>query len=144
MYHSINFLLAIVKFVCARSVRTSNSDEISDDEEKNKDAGGLVVNNHKATEDYGAANDNAKGGAIEDETQTFSSSWKLNLILALICCWYAMSLTSWGSIENSGNIANPSAGDVVMWMVISSQWLMNALYLWTLLAPKILPDRDFS
>lgn len=120
------------------------SDEISNDEEKNKGVGGLVVNNDKATEDYDAVNDNAEGGTIEDETQTFSSSWKLNLILALICCWYAMSLTSWGSIENSGNIANPSAGDVGMWMVISSQWLMNALYLWTLLAPKIFHDRDFS
>lgn len=80
----------------------------------------------------------------KEEPKTFSSSWKLNLILGLICCWYAVSLTSWGTIIKGGNIANPVAGDVGMWMIIASQWLMNALYFWTLVAAKFFPDRDFS
>ena len=67
---------------------------------------------------------------------TFSTSWKINVILASICCWFAMVLTSWGSIQGSGSVANPQAGQVSMWMVIASQWLIITLYLWTLIAPK--------
>ena len=78
------------------------------------------------------------------EGRKFSNSWKLNLILTTVCCWYAMSLTSWGSIEDGGNSANPSAGRISMWMIIASQWLMYLMYLWTLSASRLLPDRDFS
>mmetsp|Transcript_6801 Transcript_6801/g.10166 ORF Transcript_6801/g.10166 Transcript_6801/m.10166 type:complete len:467 (+) Transcript_6801:54-1454(+) len=84
------------------------------------------------------------GNENQNSIESFSSSWKINLILAFICCWYAMCLTSWGTVASAGNVANPSAGDVSMWMVICSQWLMNLLYLWTLLAAKIFPDRDFN
>lgn len=31
-----------------------------------------------------------------------------------------------------------------VWVKISSSWLGLALYLWTLVAPLVLPDRDFS
>ena len=75
-----------------------------------------------------------------------------------------MVLTSWGSIQRNGTIANPQAGHVGMWMIIASQWLILVLYLWTLVAPKckffrylslilyifflipavVFPDRDFA
>ena len=89
---------------------------------------------------------NAYGTMQEDEEPpvTFSTSWKMNIILAAICCWFAMVLTSWGSIMSGGSVANPSAGRVSMWMVIASQWLTFALYVWTLIAPQLFPDRDFS
>mmetsp|Transcript_22447 Transcript_22447/g.33583 ORF Transcript_22447/g.33583 Transcript_22447/m.33583 type:complete len:87 (+) Transcript_22447:1300-1560(+) len=80
----------------------------------------------------------------DDTPVSFSTSWKMNIILAAICCWYAMVLTSWGSVVASGNVANPSVGQTSMWMVIASQWLILALYLWTLVAPKLFPDREFS
>jgi len=96
-------------------------------------------------ENYGAAEDNNEDNDDNEEgKRTFSSSWKLNVILALITCWYAMALTSWGSITDGGTVANPQVGRTSMWMIIGSQWLMVALYLWTLLAPKLFPDRDFS
>lgn len=31
-----------------------------------------------------------------------------------------------------------------VWVKISSSWLGLAIYLWTLVAPLVLPDRDFS
>lgn len=80
----------------------------------------------------------------DNANKPVSVTWKLNLVLAVISCFYAMSLTGWGSINSGGNAANPSAGSVGMWMIIASQWLVMALYLWTLVAPRLFPDREFS
>lgn len=73
--------------------------------------------------------------------------WKLNAVMALICCWVAMILTGWGALEDlneSQNAVNPTAGRVNMAMIGISQWVAIGLYTWTLLAPKMFPDRDFS
>lgn len=88
--------------------------------------------------------------ADEEETEeyipnTFSNNWKLNFVLAIVSCWFTMALTSWGSIEDDeGGAANPQTGKVTMWIIIASQWLAFLLYLWTLSAPRLFPDRDFS
>jgi len=84
------------------------------------------------------------GTADGESNKGFSNSWKLNMVLALISCWFAMVLTSWGSIETGGDRANPEVGKVSMWMLIASQWLFMALYIWALVAPRLFPDRDFS
>eukprot|EP00545_Synedropsis_sp_CCMP1620_P004977 CAMPEP_0119008362 /NCGR_PEP_ID=MMETSP1176-20130426/3636_1 /TAXON_ID=265551 /ORGANISM="Synedropsis recta cf, Strain CCMP1620" /LENGTH=459 /DNA_ID=CAMNT_0006960677 /DNA_START=78 /DNA_END=1457 /DNA_ORIENTATION=- len=73
--------------------------------------------------------------------------WKLNAVMALVCCWVAMILTGWGTLEDlneSHNAANPTAGRVNMAMIGVSQWIAIGLYSWTLLAPRLFPDRDFS
>ena len=73
--------------------------------------------------------------------------WKLNAVMALICCWVAMILTGWGTIEDLNehqNAANPTAGRVNMAMIGVSQWVAIGLYGWTLLALQLFPDRDFS
>ncbi|KAL3804392.1 hypothetical protein HJC23_011320 [Cyclotella cryptica] len=82
--------------------------------------------------------------AITSDPTFFNNSWKLNAILGLICCWYAMALTGWGTVERRGNIANPDVSEVSMWMLIASQWVALSLYLWTLVAPSLCPGRDFS
>jgi len=74
----------------------------------------------------------------------YSTHWKLNVVLMLVVCWFSVSLTGWGTVESSGNAANPDTGKVSMWMIIVSQWLTLGIYLWTLLAPRLFPDRDFS
>jgi len=121
------------------------SDEIhgeNDNDEKKSDDNveGVAVGDASKPADYGTMNDEED----DDTPVSFSTSWKMNIILAAICCWYAMVLTSWGSVVASGNVANPSVGQTSMWMVIASQWLILALYLWTLVAPKLFPDREFS
>ena len=74
--------------------------------------------------------------------------WKLNVVMALICCFVAMILTGWGTIteikEDENNAANPTVGRVNMAMIGISQWTAILLYLWTLVAPRVFPDRDFS
>jgi hypothetical protein len=124
------------------NVNTSRS---ATNEEANKPPkeGGVVVG-----ASYGAAPDEPlnedQHTSIASDPTYFNNSWKLNAILALISCWYSMALTGWGTIEKRGNIANPDVSETSMWMLIVSQWIALLLYLWTLVAPRFFPDRDFS
>lgn len=75
--------------------------------------------------------------------------WKLNVVLALISCFVAMTLTGWGTIEGadddaSNSPANPQVGRVNMAMIGISQWTCIGLYIWTLVAPRLFPNRDFN
>jgi hypothetical protein len=78
--------------------------------------------------------------------------WKLNVVMALISCWVAMTLTGWGTLEaimsgddqESYRAANPTVGRFNMAMIGISQWCAIVLYIWTLIAPVLYPDRDFS
>ena len=75
----------------------------------------------------------------------FSNNWKLNIALAAVTCWYSMVLTSFGAIAGAdGTVANPQVGTINMWIIIGSQWCALLLYTWTLVAPRLFPDRDFS
>jgi len=124
------------KRVGEESSDVTNAENDAEDQ-KDDTVKGIVVRSNS----YGSLSDREDKVDIDDN---FSSSWKLNVILILVTCWYAVVLTGWGSVEVGGNSANPSVGRVSMWIVTSSQWLMQGLYLWTLAAPGLFPDRDFS
>jgi len=79
-----------------------------------------------------------------------ASIWKLNVVLVLISCWVAASLTGWGAIsggigeEGEHTAANPLVGKFNMAMIAVSQNVALLMYLWTLLAPRLFPDREFA
>ena len=89
-------------------------------------------------------------GDLSSSCSSSSSLWKLNVIMALISCWVAASLTGWGSITGGigeggeHTAANPLVGRLNMAMIAVSQNIAIGLYLWTLVTPKLFPDRDFS
>ena len=125
---------------CTKSEQEEAGKQESEKESQENKVTGIVTN-----ADADAAEEGEEDAAEEDIPNTFSNNWKLNFVLAVVCCWFTMALTSWGSIEDKeGGAANPQVGRVTMWVIIASQWLVFLLYLWTLLAPKILPNRDFS
>jgi hypothetical protein len=66
-----------------------------------------------------------------------------HVIFALASMYSAMLLTGWGSKGMEGrdiiDVGWPS-----VWVKIVSQWVTAALYIWTMLAPIVFPDRDFS
>jgi len=113
---------------------------------------GIVTN--QATNDEEEENNHHHNILQQDDDDdhnpnTFSNGWKINIILACVSCFVAMSLTGWGSIQTSvqgigGTAANPMANTASMWIVIASQWIGLLLYVWTLVAPKLFPHRDFG
>jgi hypothetical protein len=86
----------------------------------------------------------------EEDTQespNLSNVWKLNVVMILISCYVAMILTGWGTVnglDENHNAANPTVGHANMSILIVSQWLAILLYSWSLIAPRVFPDRDFS
>ncbi|CAA6663523.1 unnamed protein product [Spirodela intermedia] len=66
-----------------------------------------------------------------------------HLIFALASMYSAMLLTGWSSssLENSELI---DVGWVSVWIRICTEWATAILYIWTLLAPLIFPDREFA
>jgi serine incorporator 1/3 len=148
-------------YTAADTLRNNNND---DNEEDNDNAvpsaksdkpaapttvGGIVVGGGTTTDDVEA--DTHRDDPPNQEQPSsknggdVSTTWRLNIALAVIACWAAMTLTHWGQVQGAdGIIANPSVGKVSLWMLVAAQWLVLSLYLWTLLAPRLLPNRDFS
>ncbi|XP_007558462.1 serine incorporator 1-like [Poecilia formosa] len=77
----------------------------------------------------------------EEEGVTYSYSF-FHFSLFLASLYIMMTLTNWyqpGTDNKTMQTAMPA-----VWVKISSSWIGLALYLWTLVAPVVLPDRDFS
>ncbi|GAX28386.1 hypothetical protein FisN_4Hh048 [Fistulifera solaris] len=89
-------------------------------------------------------NDEGTLAQSDGDPRKFSNSWRLNFVLASVTCWKSVVLTRWGEISGDGTIVDSSTGRISMWMIIASQWLVLSLYVWTLMAPRLFPNRDFS
>lgn len=55
-----------------------------------------------------------------------------------------MVLTNWATLQANSQISSPKNGDAAMWLQAAGEWIAILLYVWTLVAPKLFPDRDFS
>ncbi|KAG0495350.1 hypothetical protein HPP92_000042 [Vanilla planifolia] len=87
--------------------------------------------------------ESGKDNTKEVEAKPVSYSYFFfHLIFALASMYSAMLLTGWSSStpESSDQV---NIGWTSVWIRISTQWATAALYLWTLVAPLLLPDREF-
>lgn len=66
-----------------------------------------------------------------------------HLIFALASMYSAMLLTGWTS-ATSERSELMDVGWTTVWVRICTEWSTGALYIWTLVAPLLFPDRDFS
>jgi len=64
-----------------------------------------------------------------------------HLIFAMAAMYTAMLMTGWGEGQGEGQV---DVGWASVWVKIASQWATAGLYLWTMMAPVLLPDRDFG
>jgi len=91
--------------------------------------------------------------AEEQDKVDAAHVWAFHLILCVGAIYMAMLLTNWGSAidttSSSTNDSGPGGGSVTrgktaMWVTILTQWTAVLMYIWTLTAPRMFPDRDFS
>lgn len=97
----------------------------------------------------GGSEDSDAGGTSSEEAQGYSTEMRNLLtevagIFLLVSCYFAMVITNWATEQHGEESASPTAGRAAMWLQASAQWIALALYLWTLVAPLVWPDRDFG
>ncbi|XP_031450948.1 serine incorporator 2 isoform X2 [Phasianus colchicus] len=77
----------------------------------------------------------------EQEGVTYSYSF-FHLCLLLAALYIMMTLTNWYRPDDSLQMLHSPW--TAVWVKISSSWAGLLLYVWTLVAPLVLPERDFS
>ncbi|OQR99138.1 TMS membrane protein [Achlya hypogyna] len=79
--------------------------------------------------------------AVTIEPRAETPSWQFHCIMFFSGIYMAMALTNWGVA--SGPYSNDTQR-VSLWVQIASQWATTLLFTWSLIAPVVFPDRDFS
>ncbi|KAF4571365.1 hypothetical protein EYR40_007826 [Pleurotus pulmonarius] len=91
-------------------------------------------------------------GETRDDERTgtrYNYSW-FHIIFAIAAMYVAMLLTDWNVVSKNpiGDApADPDSdvyigrSEVAMWMRVVSSWVCMLLYMWSLLAPVLMPDR---
>lgn len=65
-------------------------------------------------------------------------------IFITMAAYYAMVLTNWATLQSDSTQSNPKTGSVALWLQATGEFIALILYIWSLVAPKLFPDRDFS
>jgi len=79
----------------------------------------------------------------DNEEEEVAYNWSLfHVMFALATLYVMMTLTNW--FQPNSDIATMSSNSPAMWVKIVSSWICAGLYLWTLIAPAILTDREFG
>lgn len=79
----------------------------------------------------------------EKEARPVSYSYTFfHLIFALASMYSAMLLSGWTS-SSSDSTELTDVGWTSVWVRICTEWVTAGLYVWTLVAPLLFPDREF-
>ena len=77
----------------------------------------------------------------EFELVTYSYSF-FHLIFALASMYIAMLMTGWGTGAEERDLID--VGWTSVWVNVVALWMRVGGYAWTMAAPLLFPDRDFS
>ncbi|OAD54556.1 Serine incorporator 1 [Eufriesea mexicana] len=79
----------------------------------------------------------------DNEEDSIAYNWSFfHLMFALATLYVMMTLTNW--YQPNSNLDTLNANTASMWVKIISAWMCLGLYTWSLIAPAILRNRDFS
>lgn len=92
-------------------------------------------------------NPDAEGGndakVWDNEEEKVAYNWSFfHLMFALATLYVMMTLTNWYKPNSTLDTLN--ANSASMWVKIVSSWMCLGLYVWSLVAPAIFQNRDFS
>ena len=89
----------------------------------------------------------SRAGSDDEEdlppTPADRKPWAFHLLFALGGLYIAMLATNYGDPSTYGT-TDPTLSTVSMWVRIATQWTVQVLYAWTLVAPLCCPGRDWS
>ncbi|XP_011134962.1 probable serine incorporator isoform X2 [Harpegnathos saltator] len=89
------------------------------------------------------AEDGSDAKVWDNEEEKVAYNWSFfHLMFALATLYVMMTLTNWYRPNSNLETLNSSAAS--MWVKIISSWMCLGLYVWSLVAPAVFPNRDFS
>lgn len=102
----------------------------------------------------GSGDDSAGDFNDEEDAVRYNYSF-FHLVYAVGCMYVAMLLTNWDALiqtTDSSPSSGGNGGPVVaigqswqaVWVKIVTSWVTYLMYVWTLIAPLVLPDRDWG
>lgn len=136
------FVGLILWFGCViySSLRTASHDQMSK----------LTMSDQILAKDTGDSGQDVESGGSRSRTATYDNEeeqvaygWSFfHIMFAFASLYVMMILTSWNS--PGASVTETHHNSASMWTKMISSWLCSGLYIWTLIAPVLLPDRDFS
>ncbi|XP_062060229.1 serine incorporator 3 [Lepus europaeus] len=137
---NIGGLLVFVLCLLYSSIRTSTNSQVNKLTLSGSDS---VILGDTAANGAGDEEDGQPRRAIDNEREGVQYSYSFfHLMLCLASLYIMMTLTSWYSPD--ANFQNVTSKWPAVWVKIISSWVCLALYVWTLVAPIFLTNRDFS
>jgi hypothetical protein len=80
----------------------------------------------------------------EVDGTTYNYSW-FHFVFAAAAMYVAMLITNWTTVSvGHDGFTNVGRGWASVWVRASTSWLVLVLYVWTLLGPVLLPDREWN
>uniref|UniRef100_A0A3B4ZTD2 Serine incorporator 3-like n=2 Tax=Stegastes partitus TaxID=144197 RepID=A0A3B4ZTD2_9TELE len=136
---SIVGLIIFVLCILYSSIRSSSTSQVNKLTMASKDSSILAEGGSSAD----LSEESTGPRRVEDNERDmvqYSYSF-FHLMLFLGCLYIMMTLTNWYSPEADYTVTSKWPA---VWVKITSSWVCLALYVWTLVAPMVLTNRDFS
>ncbi|XP_071854298.1 probable serine incorporator isoform X2 [Apostichopus japonicus] len=136
-------LLFCVIYASIRTASTSNVGKLTGNNDMaDYGSGEVLIDEGKDSSSPSGDVEDQKVWDDEEDSVSYSYSF-FHFMLALASCYIMMTLTNWfdPNLEDKESLL---AGVGAMWVKIISSWVCLGLFVWTLLAPLILKERDFS
>ncbi|TPX67577.1 hypothetical protein SpCBS45565_g03714 [Spizellomyces sp. 'palustris'] len=96
----------------------------------------------RALHDDDDGDDGAFGVPDDDEKDGVQYNYSFFHIIFLLASMYlAMLLTGWDMVDKTDGVAVVGKSMGAAWVKVVSSWFVLLLYVWTLVAPVLLPDR---
>ena len=121
------------------TLRDGIADEVEDDGD-DEDAGREQLNKILTGEN----NDHESRVQTKAPVSADSPCWQFHFIMMFGCLYMAMALTAWGSKDGTTPSHSRTSSLTSFWVKITSQWITIVLYLWSVVAPHVLTNRDFT
>ncbi|KAJ0181247.1 hypothetical protein K1T71_003332 [Dendrolimus kikuchii] len=146
-------VIGLIIWACSvlySSIRTaSSSSKITMSEhilakEGNAGQGSLIANEGYDSIEGADGGEAGKGGekkVFDNEEDGVAYSWSFfHVVFALATLYIMMTLTNWFNPSSQLSKENTAS----MWIKITSSWVCVGLYIWTLVAPAVFPNREFN
>jgi serine incorporator 1/3 len=144
-YKSIISLVIFLICVLYASIRTSSMSSMSKLTINSGDAVYLKDDDDKLLDTSDSAGDSEKGASkvYDDEAEGVAYNYSFfHFMFMLASLYIMMTLTHW--YKPTSDLKYMNANEPAMWVKIASSWVCIALYVWTLVAPLVLRNRDFE